>query len=204
MDESFFKWLKLLLHIPSANDGNYQQYISHMIWYGDNASYTVASVTAFLTTFTLNTYLPTAVLFAVISFTGIWALFRTFAHLYPNHLRSIAIAVLFIPSMAVWGSGVFKDTICIFALGWLTYSSFRILVQKDFSLKNIFYTILSFSLIVTVKIYIIMAFAPALMMWILFNYSQRIKNSTTKFLIKLIFIGGIFGASLFFMQVYSK
>ena len=203
MDESFFKWLKLLLHIPSANDGNYQQYISHMIWYNAIANYTVSSIVAFLGVFTLNTYLPTAVLFAVISFTGIWALFRTFASLYPKQLRSVAIAVLFIPSVAVWGSGIFKDTICIFALGWLTYSSFRFLVKKDFTFKNIAFTIMSFLLIYTIKVYIVMAFTPALLMWIFFNYSSRLKNKSQKLLASLVLLIAVAGSSFFFLQRFS-
>ena len=96
----------------------------------DPASYTVCSITAFFGIFTYNTYLPTAVLFACISFTGIWALFRTFASLYPHLTRPIAIATLFIPSVFVWGSGIFKDTICIFGLGWLTYGTFRFLYKE--------------------------------------------------------------------------
>ena len=65
MDESFTKWLNLLLHIPSVDNGEYFSYISQMEWYGDSASYTVASIAAFISVFTLNTYLPAAVIFKV-------------------------------------------------------------------------------------------------------------------------------------------
>jgi hypothetical protein len=203
-DESFSKWVNLLFHIPKANDGNYYTYISQMEWYSDPASYTVASIAAFLSIFTLNTYLPTTILFAFISFTGVWALFKTFASLYPNLTRPIAIAILFIPSVFVWGSGIFKDTICLFGLGWLTYGAFRFLVQKDFSAKNIVLTILSFILIAKVKIYILLGFAPALLMWIFFNYSQSIKNKAQKILVKFIFLIIIISGSLFFMQRFSR
>ena len=203
IDESFVKWFKLLLHIPSATDGEYYQYISQMLWYNAIANYTVSSIVAFLSVFTLNTYLPTAVLFAVISFTGLWALFRTFASLYPQYIRSVAIAVLFIPSVAVWGSGIFKDTICMFALGWLAYSSFRFLVQKDFTFKNIVFTIFSFLLIFTIKVYIVMAFTPALLMWIFFNYSARLKNKSKKIIATFVLLIAIAGSSFLFLQKFS-
>jgi hypothetical protein len=203
-NESITKWFNLLFHIPDANDGNYYSYISQMEWYRDPASYTVAAISAFLSVFTLNTYLPTSVLFAFISFTGIWALFKTFASLYPHLTRPIAIAILFIPSVFVWGSGIFKDTICIFGLGWLTYGTSRFLVQKDFSIKNILLSVLSFILIARVKLYIVIAFAPALLMWILFNYSQRIRNKAQKFLVKFMFIVIIITGSLFLMQRLTK
>jgi hypothetical protein len=203
-DESIIKWINLLLHIPSAHDTNYYSYISRMEWYNDPASYTVVSITAFLSIFTLNTYLPTAVLFAFISFTGIWALFKTFTSLYPGLVRPIAVVILFIPSVFVWGSGIFKDTICIFGLGWLTYGTFRFLIQKNFSYGNILLSALSFFLIARVKLYILLGFIPALLVWIFFNYTQRIQNPSQKILVKFIFITITLGGFLFFMQKFSK
>jgi len=202
-NESIIKWLNLLLHIPSSTDTNYYSYISQMEWYNDPASYTVVSITAFLSFFTLNTYLPTAVLFAFISFSGVWALFRTFVALYPQLIRPIAVAILFIPSVVVWGSGIFKDTICIFGLGWLTYGTFRFLVQRDFTSRNIIISVMSFLLIARVKLYIILAFLPALLMWIFFNYTQRIKNKSQKILVKFILLCTVAGGSIFFMQQFS-
>ncbi|MBS1620057.1 MAG: hypothetical protein JST10_13245 [Bacteroidetes bacterium] len=196
-NESAEKWVNLLFHIPAPNDPEYYSYISKMEWYQDPSSYAVISITAFLSVFTLNTYLPTAVLFAFISFSGVWALFRTFASLYPSLIRPIAIAILFIPSVVIWGSGIFKDTLCLFGLGWLTYGTFRILVQKDFRPGNIILTILSFLLIARIKVYILLAFTPALVMWLFFYYTQRIKNSAQKILVKLIILAILVGGFLF-------
>ena len=202
-DESVIKWINLLFHIPSKYDNNYYTYTSQMAWYTDIASYTICSITAFLGMFTFNTYLPTTILFAFISFTGIWALFRTFASLYPGLIRPIAIALLFIPSVFVWGSGIFKDTICIFGLGWLTYGTFRFLRQKDFSFPNILLSALSFILIARVKLYILLGFVPALLIWILFNYTQRIKNTASRFFVKVVFAVIMAGGFLFFMQRFG-
>ena len=202
-DESFIKWINLLFHIPSKYDNNYYSYTSQMAWYSDVASYTICSITAFLGMFTFNTYLPTTILFAFISFTGIWALFRTVASLYPHLIKPIAVAVLFIPSVFVWGSGIFKDTICIFGLGWLTYGTFRFLVQKDYSFSNILISALSFILIAKVKLYILLGFVPALLIWILFNYTQRIKSSVSRFVVKLVFAVVLAGGILFFMQRFG-
>ena len=203
-DESIVKWASLLLHIPSQNDPNYYSYISQMEWYNDPASYTVVSITAFLSIFTLNTYLPTAVLFAFISFSGVWAMFKTFSALYPHLIRPIAVCILFIPSVVVWGSGVFKDTICLFSLGWLIYGTSRFLVQKDFTSRNIIISVLSFILIARVKLYIVLAFLPALLMWIFFNYTQRIQNKSQRVLVKFVLLCMVAGGFMFFMQQFSR
>ena len=204
LDDSIVKWVNLVLHLPDYYDPEYSKYTSEMLWYNEPSSYTVVSITTVLSVFTLTTYFPTTVLFAFISFTGIWALFKTIASLYPHLTRQIAIAILFIPSVFVWGSGIFKDTICIFGLGWLTYATFRMLIQKDFSLGNILLALLSFLLIAKVKLYIILGFFPALIMWMFFNYSQRIKNPASKILVRTIFIAVIIAGFLFFMQRFSK
>jgi hypothetical protein len=204
MDESVGKWFNLLFRIPDPNNGEYYEYISKMEWYRDPSTYSVAALTAFLSVFTFNNYLLTAVLFAVISFTGIWALFRTFASLYPNLLNAIAISVLFIPSVFVWGSGIFKDSLCMFGLGWLTYSSFRIMLRGDFSGGTLGIAVFSFLIVATVKVYIIMAFAPALMLWILTNYTKKIKNPIAKFTVSLFFLVIVSGVTLTFLQSFSS
>jgi hypothetical protein len=132
--------------------------------------------------------LPTAVIFAIISFSGSWAMFRTFAQIYPNFIRQVAIATLFVPSVLMWGSGIFKDTLCLASLGWLTYAVFQILVKRNFRLGNIAIALVSFYITYLIKVYILLAFVPALLIWILFIYSQTIKNAFVKFVINISFI----------------
>jgi hypothetical protein len=141
---------------------------------------------------------------ASISFTAMWALFRTFASIYPRLVRPIAIAILFIPSVFVWGSGIFKDTICLFGLGWLTYGSFRFLVKRDFSISNILLSLVSLILIAKIKMYILLGFIPGLLMWILFNYLQKIKVSAVRIFLRVFLIAAIFGGLVWGMQVFEK
>lgn len=193
--DSPHKWLNMLFHIPKAYDGEYFDYISRMDWYGDKSSYIVCSITAFLSLLTINTYLPTSVLFAALSFSGTWAMFLTFARQYPEMKRQVAIATLFIPSCLIWGSGIFKDTICMFALGWMLYSVFQLLIQRNMSFSNFTMLILSFFLLALVKIYILIAFLPAVALWILFYYSQKIRSSLFRFITKTVILflaGGVF------------
>lgn len=202
--ESPVKWINLVLNIPEWYDGNYTAYTSQMYWYQAHSEYMVASITSVISFFLFTTYLPTAVIFAVISFTGIWAMFRTFSLQYPYLTRPIAICFLFIPSVVLWGSGIFKDTICLGSMGWMTYGIFRILIQRDFSIKNIALIVISFYLIAVIKMYIIMAFAPALVLWIMFYYLQKIKSSFLRFSIRLMLvpaaIAGFWVASKYFAE----
>ncbi|RYZ28937.1 MAG: hypothetical protein EOO10_07925 [Chitinophagaceae bacterium] len=203
-DESVVKWVNLVFHIPSYSSIDYYRYTSQMFWYDDIASYTVGAVGAVLGIFTFNTYLPTAVLFAFISYSGTWAMFRTFSKLYPHLTLQVAIATLFIPTTVLWGSAIYKDTICMFGLGWLTHGVFRFLIQRDFSLQNIFLAAISVLLIALVKVYILIAFLPALGMWILFNYTQSIRTKSIRAAVKFGVLLIIGGGSVFAMSAFSK
>ncbi|RYD57369.1 MAG: hypothetical protein EOP56_08665 [Sphingobacteriales bacterium] len=183
--DSPIKWINLVLNIPEWYDGRYTEYTAKMYWYQAHSEYMVCSITSFISFFLFTTYLPTAVIFAVLSFSGIWAMFRTFSAQYPVITKPLAICFLFIPSVVLWGSGIFKDTLCLGSMGWMTYGIFRILIMRDFSFKNIILVVISFYLIAVIKIYILIAFIPALVLWTMFYYLQRVPSKFARFSIRL-------------------
>ncbi|WP_162944456.1 hypothetical protein [Flavisolibacter nicotianae] len=203
LGDSIDRWLKLILHYSPDQSPEIYKYTSQLYWYDSPSEYMVAVITALLSILTFNTYLPTALLFAAISFTGIWAMYKTFAQLYPKNTASLAIAFLFIPSTVVWGSGIFKDTICMFGVGWITHATFRLFINKDFSVRNIFLIILSFILVAKIKLYILLAFLPALAMWLLLTYSKKIERPAMRWLTNAFFILLTVVGSVFFMQRFA-
>jgi hypothetical protein len=189
LSDSFGTWFKLITHQSPIQNPEIYKYAAAMEWYTDKSAYAVAIITAILGLFTGNNYMPVAMLFAYFSFTGIWAMYRTFVNIYPALYKELAIAFLFIPSTFVWGSAIFKDTVCMFGVGWLTYTTFRLFINRDFSLKNILFLIFSFYLIANTKLYILLAFIPALAIWLLTTYSSKIQSGGVRFIVKLAFIG---------------
>lgn len=204
-DESIGTWFNMIFRIPAWYDNEYSQYISQIgPWYESPAEYTIVALAAFIGIFTFTTYLPTAVIFGTIAFTGMWALFRTFALKYPAYTKYIAICALYIPSTIMWGSGIFKDTICMFGLGWMTYGAFRILIHRDLSAKNVILTIISFYFVAVIKVYILLAFLPALMLWILFTYSHSIPNASMRTFVKVFMVLVAVGGLLYFSEKFSQ
>jgi hypothetical protein len=204
LSDSFTLWLKLLLRISPDTDPKLYPYVARMEFYNDPASHMVNVVGAIFGLLNGTTYIPIAILFAYFSFTGTWAMYKTFAQIYPALVKPLAFAFLFIPSTFVWGSAIFKDTICMFGLGWMTYTTFRIFVNKDFSIQNFFLLALSFYLIAVVKVYILLAFLPAISIWILLNYSHRIASAGIRFLMWIFFIGLTTLGFIFFTNQFSK
>lgn len=204
LDDSFDTWLKLILRSSWEENPEIYKYTSQMSFYSDPTTHAVTAIGAVLGLLNGTTYIPIALLFAYFSFTGIWAMYRTFGNLYPGVHKELAIAFLFIPSTFVWGSAIFKDTVCMFGLGWMTYTTFRIFINRDFSLRNIFLLIVSFYLIAVIKIYILLAFVPALCLWLLMTYSYRIRSVVVRWILNFLSIGIIAGGFFFFSNKFAE
>jgi len=204
LDDSFDTWIKLVFRQSWNDHPEIYKYAAQLPFYNDPASHAVCAISAVLGLFSGTTYIPIALLFAYLSFTGIWAMYQTFTNIYYKLHKELAIAFLFIPSTFVWGSAIFKDTVCLFGLGWLTYTTFRIFIDRDFSPRNILLLAASFYLIATIKIYILLAFVPALCLWLLMTYSYRIKSALVQWVLNLVFIGVVVVGFFFFSNKFAE
>lgn len=203
LDDSFETWFKLLFRVSPDSDPYLYKYTSQLYWYNDKSSYVVAVTGALIGLLNGTTYLPIALIFAFLSFTGIWAMYRTFVNIYPNLHKQLAVAFLFIPSTVVWGSAMFKDTVCMFGLGWMTYTTFRLFINRDFTVRNLFLLFVSFYLIAAIKLYILLAFVPALSLWLLLSYSHKIKNWSLRWFVNSLFIALTIGGFFLFSQQFA-
>jgi hypothetical protein len=197
-------WFKLIFHTPVVDDPKLYPYVSQMFFYEDKSSHATYAIAAVVGLLTGTNYIPTALIFAFLAYTGIWAMFRSFVGLRPHLHKQLAIAFLFIPSTFVWGSAIFKDTVCMFSLGWITYCTFGIFIRRDFSPRNILLLATSIFLIGLIKIYILMAFMPAIGLWLLMIYSKKIENVLVRWVVNLGFIALLGSVSLFFADRFSK
>jgi hypothetical protein len=204
LDDSISLWVKLLFRVSPETDPYIYKYSSQLLWYDDPNTYIVGVFGAVFGLLNGTTYIPIALLFAFFTFTGIWAMFKTFVSIYPGLTKHLALAFLFVPSTVVWGSAMFKDTICMFGLGWLTYAVFRIFLQKDLSVKNLLFLGLSFYLVAIVKVYILLAFSPALGIWLLMTYSSKIRHASIRWLISIAFVGICIASFFLVSQRYEN
>jgi hypothetical protein len=148
------------------------------IWYwNDPQSFFVIRIAAILDLLTFSSYSGTAVLFAVIAFSGGWMFFLTFYKVYPELHKWIAASVLFIPSVVFWGSGIFKDTITLAALGGATFAFHALFIQRRVTVRSILLLVISFWIVFSIKKYILLCFFPALLFWAVATYLSRIPSA---------------------------
>lgn len=184
---------KLIFQNNDFSGGVYK--VASRIWmYRDDPSYMVVRITGFFAIITGGTYAGTALVFAVISFSGLWAMYMKFCQLFPKQVTGLAFAILFIPSTIFWGSGILKDSITFGMLGWSTAATIALIYGHRRSLLWAVILVVSLLLAFSIKEYIVLSFIPAAILWAYFVFIKRIGNKMVRTLIApvLIFILGGF------------
>ncbi|MEQ9303869.1 MAG: hypothetical protein RJQ14_08135 [Marinoscillum sp.] len=143
----------------------------------------IVKIAGFFDLFTFHTYGATALLFGTFSFSGLWMMYIGVSKMYPEKSKLLALAILFVPSVVFWGSGILKDSITIGALGFLTFACIQLFYFGNSSIQNWLIAILSALLIFKIKVYIIICFVPMLFVWIYLIGIKRVKNKLVKFMI---------------------
>ena len=198
--ESPVKGLQLIFANGEYNPDTFK-YASEIMYYNDLPSYFVVRVASIFDIITFHTYSATAVLFAVFSFSGLWAMYTVFYRMMPKMHLQLAIAIFFIPSVFFWGSGLLKDSITLGALGWGTYAFAEIFLFRRNVLPGSVILLISFFILYEIKIYILLCLIPALMIWFYLSTLGKIKNIVLKtmvlpFTIIFLFVGGYYSVKL--------
>ena len=194
--DSPVKGLQLMFANGEYNPETFK-YASEIIYYNDLPSYFVVRVASLFDLITFHTYSATAVLFAVFSFSGLWAMYTVFYRMMPKMHLQLAIAIFFIPSVFFWGSGILKDTLTLGAMGWGIYAFSQIFFFRRNFLWGSLLLILSFFIIYKIKIYILLCLVPALMIWFYLSSIGKIRNLVLKtmilpFTVIFLVIGGYY------------
>lgn len=133
-------------------------------------------------------YLCISMTVSIFSFAGCWRLFKFFYFLYPSLHKKFAFGILFLPSILFWGVGLSKDSICIGALGFLTYALYKIFVAREKKVASILLLVINGWLLLSIKPYILLSFTLAATIGIFMMVSAAIKNRGTRILASFFFI----------------
>lgn len=183
-----------------------RKYTDQLTWFGHGSNeYFVIRVAAVFAVLSFNTYTVIAVLFAFVTFSGMWAMYMTFAKIRPQVYQELAIAVFFLPSVFFWGSGLLKDSLCLGALGWLFYAFYRGAIERKSVLRCSLVGASAVGVIFAMKVYILLAFMPPALLWVFNENSNKIRNTAVRWLSKPLFLGaGIVVALYAFTQLAAS
>lgn len=180
-DKPILAW-HLIFDEPNYSNGVFN-YASKIFMYNDPSSYLVVKIAGIISLFVGGSYIATSLIFAALSFSGIWAMYATFSKIFPGKEWLLALAILFIPSTLFWGSGILKDTITFGFLGWATAAFIHLLYGSQKKITWILIFLVSLFAIYQIKIYIVMSLLPAMIIWAYFININKVKNPIARYMI---------------------
>ncbi len=143
----------------------------------------------------MNRFWVVTILTSVISFYGNWKMYQSFLLFFPKRIKAAFWSVFFIPNVIIWGSGILKDSFGFAFLGVFLYAFIKLFFKYNFKPKYIVALVLSALVIINIKVYILIAFLPSLLLgWFVYN-RQQIKNNLLRELITpiILSIGALIG-----------
>ncbi len=147
--------------------------------YYDSQTFYVAKLILPLEMIAFKSYLVTSVLLSYISFFGAWKFFMMLCRYFPGLEKRIAIAILFVPSVLFWGSGILKDTITFSAVCWFIVSLDAAFIAPKKSRWAIIGTLISLYILLSIKPYILYSLLPGAIIWI---GTVKMKTIRSKFI----------------------
>ncbi|MBL0357508.1 MAG: hypothetical protein IPP72_11795 [Chitinophagaceae bacterium] len=165
-------------------------------YFSSESNFFVARLVTVLSFVSFGSYSVITLFFSMISFSGVWRLYKFFYEQYPHLHKQLAIAVLYLPNFVFWSSGILKDPLCTGMLGWFTYSMYKIFIQRESIIKNSIVVIISAAVLAVVKAYILASYLPFFMLYVILTNLKNIKRPFVRlvllFLIVITIAGGSF------------
>jgi hypothetical protein len=176
------KWFGMFF----SNTGDYEafyEYAHQIYFFRDPPSFFIVRLASVFDLITFSSYSATACFFAAISFYGGWLLFLTFYKRYPHLHGWMAFAILLVPSVIFWGSGILKDTIMLACLGCVTYAVDKLFIERKINLGYLVLLLICIYTLFEVRKFILQAFVPSVFLWIYYSRLMNIKSTMLQLIV---------------------
>lgn len=137
----------------------------------------------------------------LILYAGVWRFYKLMVLLFENKAKSLAIVLLFIPSVLFWGSGILKDGWCLTATFFIFISTYHIFIAKKKIFLNIIALVFWGYISISIRPYSFYTTLGSGLIWIGFYYIFVFKN---KFLRTVVFPVVIVGLWLVGTSMFTK
>ena len=196
--------ISLITHKGSDFDESLLLNIANSGYFSEESNFWVSRLVAIFSFFTFGKFMAINLVFSMIAFSGTFRLYRFFYEQYPHLHRQFAIAIIYFPTFVFWSAGILKDPICIGALGWITYCLYSIFYKKKNIVRNIFLLLLFGYLLAVLKVYILVAYLPFFVLYLILKNVNLVRNQFARLAILLIFMVGAVAGSVSVMATIQE
>ena len=165
-----------------------------------DTSFQVIRIASIFGILSFKSYFGITLFFSFFSFFGIWCLYRTFTRIYDHDKFLMALPFLYMPSIFFWGSPIMKDTVVIWFMGFLVYGLYMLFIERKKILLSIFLVVTSFFVLKTTKEYVIIAFVPSVILWLILSIVNNTGVYLKSILRPVLFVFIVF--SIFLLVPY--
>ena len=170
-----------------------------------SSNYAVPKFGTFFSYPFFSSYLAVGMCFSFFALLGSLQMYRIFVAHFPKIKGQIALACFFIPTVCFWSSGILKDSITFGALGFLFSSAYNLLVKRRKIVSSLVMAGISYYLLYLIKPYIMLAFAPALLLLMFTLWSEKIASRQLKnFIFGLMVLVGLAGGFALYQNLTSE
>ncbi|MEO5891618.1 MAG: hypothetical protein ABIQ31_15310 [Ferruginibacter sp.] len=155
-------------------------------YFRSESNYFVTRLVTLFSFVSFRNYMVINLIFSMISYSGVWRLYKFFYEQYPHLHKKFAIAILYLPTFIFWSSGILKDPLCTGMLGWMTYAVYCAFYKKESIVKNLLVAISSGYVIAVVKSYILFAYLPFFILYLVLSNLKLIRQTALKIIAVLV------------------
>lgn len=139
-----------------------------------NDSHTIIRVNALIRLVSFGYFQVHNLIFIILSFIGMMALFKTFSKYFINKSGWLYAAVFLIPSVAFWSSGAMKEAILFFAMGVFFYAAQQLLFISV-TLPRVLLAAVCIGLLLLTKVYVLVVLIPVFLanLWIVLSGNRH-------------------------------
>ena len=202
-EHQYTDYLKMLSGIGNDNTYFNDTYYNHMNhWYRHydfgtyNDNHTIIRFNAFVMLFSSGNFYIHTLFICFACLLGLTALFKTFAPYFTGKEKLLFMALFLIPSVLFWSSGVLKEGLLLFALGFLFYGFFHVFILKKNILRNLICLAVFAFFILINKNYLLLAVLPALLCFLV-AYTFKLSHP-------LLFYAGFYILGFFACLLFSN
>ena len=147
-----------------------------------NESFFICKIAGIFNFLCFDSFLPCSLIFCFIAFMALWNFFIFLIKEFQLSAQLAGFCTIYIPSVLIWDSSIFKDTVTFTTLAWLFTCAYYSFIKPRNLVKNLGGFLICIFLIAQIKVYILAAFAPFLILYIFNSYKNKISNTAIRVL----------------------
>jgi hypothetical protein len=166
------------------------------LYWRDINSYAVSRFNVPFYLLGLGSYLGNTIVMNLFLYLGTWHFFKLLLELYPRQEKALAWALLFVPSVVFWTSGILKDGWTLTAILFMFVTIYRLFIKRQKFWKNLFILLFWSYIAFSIRPYIFYVSIGSGLIWLTFTAIKAIQSSflRTIALPFLVFLAWISGA----------